>query len=233
MSHQLTISPEIFEKNPDYAAVIIYANGLENGDSNDFSIKLLQSAETEKRKVFEDMKPSEHEYIIPWRNTFKDFGSKPSKYLCSTEALLTRTVKGQDIPHINCIVDIYNAVSIRYVLPIGGEDRDCLTSDLILKIATGDEPFVTQQNGEPIVDYPNPGEPIWVDSSGVTCRRWNWRQCQRTQLTVNTRNAYFVLDRLPPYPIELLTEASSKLIEYLQVISPNCQIEHKIITAGC
>ena len=60
--------------------------------------------------------------------------------------------------------------------------------------------------------YPEPGEVIWADSTGITCRRWNWRQCRRTQLTEDTQNVYFVLDRLAPYSIEALMSAGEDLM---------------------
>lgn len=167
-----------------------------------------------------------------WRETYKSFGSKPSKYLCAVEALLSRTLKGQDLPTINQIVDLYNALSIDRMLPIGGEDWDCLKSDLTLRLAIGNEPFITSHGGKEVINYPKPGEVIWADKEGVTCRRWNWRQCRRTALTVDTRNAYFVLDRLSPYPVDSLIDAGNKLTEYLKLFFPGCSISREILDAS-
>jgi DNA/RNA-binding domain of Phe-tRNA-synthetase-like protein len=55
--------------------------------------------------------------------------------------------------------------------------------------ATGDEPFDDE--------HPRPGEIVWADTLGVTCRRWNWRQCTRTRLVEGTTRAYFLFDALP------------------------------------
>jgi DNA/RNA-binding domain of Phe-tRNA-synthetase-like protein len=46
--------------------------------------------------------------------------------------------------------------------------------------ATGAEPFDTTKDGQPANDPPLAGEVVWADDLGVTCRRWNWRQCTRT-----------------------------------------------------
>jgi DNA/RNA-binding domain of Phe-tRNA-synthetase-like protein len=66
---------------------------------------------------------------------------------------------------------------------------------------------------------------VWKDSAGVTCRRWNWRQCRRTRLLPETKNAYFVIDRMAPYPREELDRAAVDLIERLRRISPGCDLE--------
>lgn len=231
MNYKLNISPKIIEKHPEYKALVIYARNLDNKASDEHSTKLLREAENKQRQAFGSEKASSHPYIAAWRNAYKSFGAKPSKYLCAAEALLSRTLKGQDLPTINQMVDLYNALSISYLLPIGGEDWDCLKSDLTLKFATGEEPFIIYQGGQEVIDYPKAGEVIWADSAGVTCRRWNWRQCHRTALTVNTRNAYFVLDRIPPYPVEDLNKAGDELVKYLRSFFPSCVITHEILDA--
>ncbi|BAQ66946.1 B3/4 domain-containing protein [Geminocystis sp. NIES-3709] len=230
MNYKLNIHPQIQEQYPNYSALIIYANGLINAPSDDYSTKLLRQAEEKQRQIFGNDKPSSHSHIAAWREVFKGFGANSSKYLCSVEALLSRTLKGNYLPTINRFVDIYNAVSINHLIPIGGEDLDQLTSDLTLQIATGKEHFITYQNGQEIIENPKPNEVIWADNSGVTCRRWNWRQCHRTALTINTSNAYFVLDILPPYSIKQLMDAGNELIQHLKYYCPNCNITQNVLS---
>ena len=81
-------------------------------------------------------------------------------------------------------------------MPIGGEDLDRYVGPARLIIATGDEPFHTTANGEPLVDHPDAGEPVWIDDGGVTCRRWNWRQTSRTAIHSGTRRVGFIIDSL-------------------------------------
>jgi DNA/RNA-binding domain of Phe-tRNA-synthetase-like protein len=126
-------------------------------------------------------------------------------------------------------VDAYNAVSVEYALPIGGEDLDAYQGPARLVRATGDEPFDVIAGGEPAVEHPNAGEVVWRDDEGVTCRRWNWRQCARTRLTEDTKNALFLLERLDPYPIERLTEAGDRLSERLRAITPDVRIQSRLI----
>src|SRR5687767_6954112 len=167
---RLRLDPAIAERFPAYTGLIVYAFGLANGPSDGASVGRLRAAEADARAAFAATRPADHPHIAAWRAAYGGFGAKPSKYPCSVEALLGRTVKGQDLPPINRCVDLYNAVSLRHVLPIGGEDLDTLDGDLILRFATGEEPFDLPEGGAEI-SHPAQGEVIWADRLGVTCRR--------------------------------------------------------------
>ena len=226
---RLLINPEVERRFPAYTGLVVYAYGLSNGPSDDASVNDLRAAEATARAAFGDQKASTHPHITAWRQVFSAFGSKPSKYQCSVEALLSRVLKGQELPAINKIVDHYNAVSVRHVLPAGGEDLDKLASDLVLTVATGDEPFDAAGGDGAEIEHADPGEIIWADTEGVTCRRWNWRQGVRTRLTPETRNAYFVLDRLEPYSLDSLNAAGQELIAALRATSPDVRIETELL----
>ncbi len=126
-------------------------------------------------------------------------------------------------------MDAYNAVSVGYELPIGGEDLDAYEGHAWLVRATGGEPFPTVRDGEPVVDHPEPGEVVWRDDAGVTCRRWNWRQCARTLITEETKNALFILERLEPYPLDRLAEAGDRLAGMLRTITPDVVVRDRLI----
>jgi DNA/RNA-binding domain of Phe-tRNA-synthetase-like protein len=140
-------------------------------------------------------------------------------------------VSGKDLPAINALVDAYNALSLHYVIPVGGEDRDRLASDLELRFMSGAETFDTVNSGVPILERVDAGEVAWCDAEGVTCRRWNWRQCRRTALTEKTRNAYFVLDRLPPYPEDRLLAAVQDLEQRILQLCPSAKVTHEVLRA--
>nr|BBH87869.1 hypothetical protein KTC_26200 [Thermosporothrix sp. COM3] len=229
--YHLVVDKQIFEQFPEYQALIVYVEGIQNFPSTPESEALLRAAEQQCRSTLTPSTVLEHPHIAAWRDAYRRFGAKPKKYPSSVEALLMRTVKGDDLPLINGLVDLYNMLSLKYVLPIGGEDWSKLTSDLHLTYARGDEPFQTMQAGHEEVTYPDPGEVIWVDSTGVTCRRWNWRQCRRTRLTEETQNVYFVLDRLAPYPTETLLAAGDELKSYLHRWFPDCTVSTELLKA--
>ncbi len=230
MTYRLAIDAHIFEQFPDYQALILYAKEVKNFPSTQESIALLRSAEQECRKRLTLEALAGHPHIVAWRDAYRRFGANPKKYPCSVEALLRRTLKGQDLPAINAMVDLYNMLSLKYVLPVGGEDWSKLISDLRLTYAHGHEPFLTTSGGQEQVTAPDAGEIVWADEAGVTCRRWNWRQGRRTQLTEETCSIYFVLDRLAPYPTETLLAAGSELKEHLLRWFPSCSLTTDLLS---
>jgi DNA/RNA-binding domain of Phe-tRNA-synthetase-like protein len=224
MNYRLRIDPAIHARFPDYRALVVYAEGIENAASDEYSAGVLGGAEESARATFAELPLAEHQHIQAWRQAYQSFGAKPKRFPCGVEALLKRAVSGQAIHRINKVVDIYNAVSLKWVIPSGGEDWDRLQSDLVLYPAKGDEQFVTLTGEGERTDFPATGEVVWADQAGVTVRRWNWRQCSRTLVTEETRNAYFVLDRLAPFPVEDLLQAGAELISHLRRIFPECQL---------
>lgn len=93
-------------------------------------------------------------------------------------ALRKRVLRDGGIPALDPIVDLYNAVSLRYAVPVGGENIAVYQRAPRLIVAKGTVPFDTVKDGELAVEYPPQDEVIWCDDAGITCRRWNWRQGQ-------------------------------------------------------
>jgi DNA/RNA-binding domain of Phe-tRNA-synthetase-like protein len=209
------VDRDIFTAHPEYVALILLAEGIGNGPSDEGSSSVLDEAEQHLR-ARGLTRPAEHPHIAAWRAAFSAFGAKPSRYPCSAEALAARVLKGATLPRVNVLVDLYNAVSVRALTPVGGEDLDHLKDPLRLTIATGDEPFDGHDGA------PRPGEIVWRDDAGVTCRRWNWRQGRRTQLTDATTRAFFVIDRLPGLDEDQLDDAASQLESLLNARWPGC-----------
>ncbi|MBN2222235.1 MAG: arginine--tRNA ligase, partial [Vallitaleaceae bacterium] len=161
---------------------------------------------TNKRKVeFSNVAIPEHERIKPWREAYSKFGSKPSKYNSSIESLLKRATSGNDLPNINSVVDLYNAMSLKHLMPFGAEDLDKVKGDVQLTFAEGSEPG-KYIGGKDIVTC-DKGEVAYLDELGFICRRWNWRESDRTKLTDGTKNFILVIEALPPVKGSELEEA--------------------------
>ncbi len=162
-------------------------------------------------------------HLESWRAAFRHFGANPKKTPSSVEALWKRVSKTGALPSIDPLVDLYNALSIRFGAPFGGEDADRYEGIPTLSRAIGTEPFDTVRDGNPVIEYPEPGEIIWRDDLGVTCRRWNWRQCKRTALTPASTNLWFIIDRLPPMPVEDLIRGGEELVAGLRTMCPDVE----------
>ena len=227
---QAQVAGEVRALRPDYAALLIVAEGLRPGPSDAASDALLTAAEDRARKHLGDSRPEELPEVAEWREAFRAFGAKPQRTRPSVEALLRRVDAG--LPRIDRITDAYNAVSIACLLPVGGEDLARYAGPARLVRAAGDEDFDTSADGQPVVEHPEPGEVVWRDDRGVTCRRWNWRQGVRTRIEVDTVDMWFVLERLDPMPLPALAEAGEALVHGLTRISPEAAFEQTMIGPG-
>jgi DNA/RNA-binding domain of Phe-tRNA-synthetase-like protein len=223
LSLEVRVDPAIHAEHPGYVAVVLIASGLVNGPSDDASDAQLAAA-TRHLRGSGLQKASDHPHVAAWRGAFSAFGAKPSRYPSSAEALIGRVLKGQELPRVNALVDLYNAVSVRHVVPLGGEDADRLEGPLRLTVAAGGEPFDPRGDGIDVEQVPA-GEVVWRDDRGVTCRRWNWRQGRRTQLTEDTTRAFFVFDRLDGLDADDLDRAVDALAALLLDRWPACGLE--------
>jgi len=116
-------------------------------------------------------------------------------------------------------------------IPLGGEDLTRYTGAPRLVRAAGQEPFDTVADGTEIIEYPDPGEVVWCDDAGVTCRRWNWRQGRRTQLRDDTGTALFILDALAPMSDTALHAAAEDLVTHLARLGPDVHVARRLIAA--
>jgi DNA/RNA-binding domain of Phe-tRNA-synthetase-like protein len=168
-------------------------------------------------------------HMVAWANTFRLFGAKPQRTPCSAEALRKRVLRDGSLPSIDPIVDLYNAISIQYAIPVGGENYDAYIGVPRLTIADGTELFETTKDGSAANESPEKGEVIWRDDHGVTCRRWNWRQGTRTRLDSNTKRMWFILESLPDMPMDALIAAGAELSRGLRQMMPDAKIESQLI----
>jgi DNA/RNA-binding domain of Phe-tRNA-synthetase-like protein len=212
---------------PDYAALLIVAEGLSPGLSDDATDNLLRDAEDGARVVLAGREPAELPEVADWRASYQAFGAKPSRTRPSVEALLRRL--GAGLPRIDRITDVYNAISVRHLVPAGGEDLDRYEGPIRLVRATGDEPFDTVREGQPEIAHPAPGEVIWRDDAGVTCRCWNWRQCTRTRVSDATVRAVFVLDGLAALGAAGLQTAGEDLMTTLVALHPGARFAARLL----
>lgn len=182
------------------------------------------------QQVLNDDLPWAQAHLDAWDEVFKAFGAKPKRTPCSASALRKRVLKDGSLPPLDPVVDIYNAISIRYAIPVGGENLAAYRGAPRLTIAEGSEPFDTVKEGQPAVEYPDAGEVIWRDDIGVTCRRWNWRQGVRTRLDSQAQRMWFILESLPAMPLDALEEAGKELVDNLQKLMPGATAQVQLLT---
>jgi DNA/RNA-binding domain of Phe-tRNA-synthetase-like protein len=211
----LVIANSIFNEYPDLILGIVIAHRIDNSQDRDEIPERLRAAESALPGRFGDLPVIQHPYIATWRETYRKFGAKPKDYPSSVENLTRRVLNGAQIAHINNLVSLYNTISLRYILPVGGEDLDKIAGDVLLTRAGNDEPPIILL-GEKEARAPHPGEIIYKDDVGAICRRWNWKEADRTKLTKETRNAFLVIETLPPVTRDIVETATHELADLVK-----------------
>ncbi len=225
------VDDEVFALRPDYRALLLVIDGLHPAASDEASEALLRSAELHAVRVLEDSPVEDLPHVAAWRDAYRAFGAKPQRTRNSLEALVRRAA-GPGLPRVNRLTDVYNAVSVLHQVPLGGEDLTRYAGAPRLILAAGTEPFDTVVDGETVVEYADPGEVVWCDEAGVTCRRWNWRQARRTQLTPETSTALFILDALAPMSDEALERAADVLVDQLAPSGERLDVTRRVFARG-
>lgn len=209
------LTPQIFKEFKNVRIGLISALSIDNTKTPDAIKKLL----VEQQKIVKEKLNleilSKHEHILAWHEAYKKFGAKPKEHLSSHENLVRRVLKGQEIKSINTLVDLYNYISLKYLIPVGAEDLDRIEGDIELIISSEVEKPVILL-GEKEARAPKKGEVIYKDKNGAICRRWNWKEAERTKVTKNTKNAIIILEALDIVDSVILEAATEELADLIR-----------------
>ena len=211
---KLKVDDQIFKTFPGLNLGVIIARQIDNTGSADEITELFRIREKEIRENFNTETLSQEPKIESWRKAYSAFGAKPKKYKSSVESLYRMILKGIDLRPINKIVDIYNYISIKHMVPAGGDDAAKVDGDVVLRFARGDERFTALNSDE--TETVKEGEVVYADSREVLCRRWNWRECDKTKMTEKTRDVVLVVEGLPPVTREELNAALDDLSQMIE-----------------
>ena len=137
---------------------------------------------------------SEFPEIQAWRRAFARMGLKPTQYRCAAESLLRRFRKEGSLPRLHPLVDLCNAVSLAFAVPVAVLDADQVAWPLEVRYASGHEDYLTF-GGE--VEHPAPGEVIFADQAGQAhARRWTNRQSGQSAVSPATSTVLIVAEAL-------------------------------------
>jgi len=137
---------------------------------------------------------SELPEIQAWRRAFSRLGLKPTQYRCASESLLRRFRKEGELPSIHPLIDLCNAISLAYAIPVAALDLDAIEGALEVRHAAGTETYLTFGG---TTEHPEPDEVIYADEGGHShARRWTNRQSGRSAVREETRSVLIVAEAL-------------------------------------
>lgn len=110
-----SISPEVYQIAPGFRALSISVQAAPVVDPHVGVTALKAACEA----VLSDSPAWAESHLAAWADVFQKFGAKPKRTPCSAEALRKRVLRDGTLPALDPVVDLYNAVSLRYAVPVG------------------------------------------------------------------------------------------------------------------
>lgn len=163
------VTPDIFEKLPDMYVGVVVAKGIDNSKNYPEIDRLLNRYMKYSQQKFDGINVKQNDEIILYREAFRKIGINPNRYPCSAEALFKRLSKGKNLPHINPLVNLNNAISLKYTVLMGTHSLDGVQDDIIMRLTKPGDNFVPLGKDE--VEEPDEGEVVYAVGSDVCIRR--------------------------------------------------------------
>ena len=128
-----------------------------------------------------------HPAIKASRIAYRACGKDPARYRLSSEALMRRVVKGNDLYRINNVVDLVNLVSLKTGMSIGGYDAEKISGPVIFDIGAKNEPYEAIGRGDLNIEF----LPVFRD--GISAFGSPTSDSVRTSVTRNTKRFLMVI----------------------------------------
>ncbi len=204
-----TVHPWVFEVNPGVRFGLVVGKGLQNGPSSEEDSRMLARAEASLREHLDGAALKEHPDIKVYRDALRNAGINPNKYMNSVEAMSKRVVKGKDLPRINALVDVCNAVGLKHVVSLGGHDMRDIDADLEVRRSVEGDRFLPFGADE--YESVEPGELVFTSGNKVQTRQWLWRQSELGKMTLESTDIFFQLVGFAGEHFEKLEDAMGEL----------------------
>jgi DNA/RNA-binding domain of Phe-tRNA-synthetase-like protein len=184
-------TPPIWREHPELAAGLLHASGITPEADVHLQVDRYEAMARERLAAATEGDLPE---IQAWRRAFSRMGLKPTQYRCASESLLRRFRKEGSLPRIHPLIDLCNAVSIAFAIPIGVLDVERIAGGIEVRHARGDEVY-DAFSGE--TEQPDAGETIFADEEGrAHARRWTHRQSAYSAIRRETREILVVAEAL-------------------------------------
>ncbi|MBU0975305.1 MAG: tyrosine--tRNA ligase [Patescibacteria group bacterium] len=187
---KFSVTQKVFERFPDAKFGVLLIQGINNTGSNSKIADLLKQQIKTTSKQYNHTAIKDIPQIKSWREVFESLGLNRD-FLPSHEALSSRVISKGDLPNINPLVDIYNIVSLKYLIPIGGHDTD-KAPEIRIDETTGKETFQVM-NSKEILNVEK-GELAYLTEDKILTRHFVWRQSETSKTDRDTKNVFIPID---------------------------------------
>jgi DNA/RNA-binding domain of Phe-tRNA-synthetase-like protein len=180
-------APEIWRQFPQLVPGLLVVKGIDPDRDVDLQIRRWYER---AGKRLEEHSEGQLPEVAAWRRVYSQMGLKPTKYRSASEALLRRFKREHDLPRLHPLVDLCNAASLAFALPVAVFDLEKIDGFIEVRPAEGSERYLSFQEE---IEHPEPGEVIFADAAGhAHARRWTFRQSRRSVVGPSTQKVLIV-----------------------------------------
>lgn len=210
-------SDRVWAGFPELVPGVLHVEGITaDGDVDAHVADLWAAAERRLATSTEGELPE----IQAWRRAFSRMGLKPTQYRCASEALLRRFRKERSLPRIHPLIDLCNAISIAFAIPVAVFDLSEIAGYLEVRHAGGDETYLAFSGD---VETPDADEVIFADAAGnAHARRWTNRQSSASAVRGTTSTVLIVAEAMhetAPADIQGLTTVAADALHAVWSVS--------------
>jgi DNA/RNA-binding domain of Phe-tRNA-synthetase-like protein len=137
------------------------------------------------RASLEGVELSAHQTVAAVRKLFRAAGCDPTRYRPSSEALLRRVLKGEDLPAIHPLVDLNNCLSVELAVPCCVAVEGSFAPPLTLRAGQPGETYESLRG-----PFNLEGKPLLADAAGPFSTPIT--DSQRGKVTEGTARAWMV-----------------------------------------
>jgi DNA/RNA-binding domain of Phe-tRNA-synthetase-like protein len=217
---QFSHHPDIYTRFPELAASTLFVEGIRPDVSPGDQITRFNAMA--KSRLDAAGSESEFAEIKAWRAVFSRMGLKPTQYRCASESLLRRFRKEGSLPQLHPLIDLCNAASIAYAIPVAALDVSKIAFPLQVRPATGDEKYLSFSNE---IENPEPGEVTFADAQGQAhARRWTHRQSGLSAVRDATSTVLIVMEAVhatAAADVQALGDALAEAIRQVWKVNPH------------
>ncbi len=220
------VSDDIFQELPELKIGMVTTQGLDQKQltgSTLFQIHKLQKVLRTKLTKYPTYK--DLPVVKAWHQAFKKLSINPKKYPPAIENLIRITAKEIDLSPINPLVDLENYISLKYSLPVGGQDLAKVKGGIRLEILSTSLPFRALGRQEPKTIRAR--LPVYRDQDKILCIALNSKDCGEASFRETSTDIVIFVETLGNG--DKLSRALSELGTYLKPVSQ--QLATKIFKA--
>ena len=151
----------------------------------------LRTAENKMRATVPVDQVRDLTNVALYREIMTKAGINPNKFPPSVEAMFKRILKGGNLPVINALVDLCNAVSIEQAISLGAHDLADIQEDLEVRFSKKGDVFLPF--GADAYEDVDEEELVFTSGNVFQTRKWIWRQSELGKTTVNSKDLVFQL----------------------------------------